>query len=67
MFSLCILKFLYKFMFIYFFLEKRNYWLKLIICSVYIIFIVSKMEIESFLKIENRMKEFVIVLGMNFD
>lgn len=67
MFSLGILKFLYKFMFIFFFLEKKNYWLKLIICSVYIIFIVSKMEIESFLKIENRMKEFVIVLGMNFD
>lgn len=66
MFSLGILKFLYKFMFIFYFFFK-NYWFKLIICSVYIIFIVSKMEIESFLKIENRMKEFVIVLGMNFD
>lgn len=66
MFSLGILKFLYKFMFIFFF-RKKKYWIKLIICSVYIIFIVSKMEIESFLKIENRMKEFVIVLGMNFD
>lgn len=51
----------------FFFLEKRNYWSKLITCSVYIIFTVSKMETESPPKTENRMKESVIVSGMNPD